>query len=93
MKPVARSPAGIPLFSLLLFLLFFLAIVSGDLKTWPELVGKRPEEAEKVIKKEMPTAKIQVMKYGESVTQEFSPYRVRLFLDLEGKIAYPPRVG
>ncbi|KAG0467659.1 hypothetical protein HPP92_019239 [Vanilla planifolia] len=83
----------IPLLSVLLLFLFFVAAVSEGRSEWPELVGCSPEDAVKVIRNDKPTFKIQIVKYGQSVTQEFVLTRVRIFLDLEGKVAYPPRIG
>ncbi|TVU42709.1 hypothetical protein EJB05_09130 [Eragrostis curvula] len=55
---------------------------AGEKKTsWPEVVGLPVEEAEKVIKKDMPEANIVVLASGSPVTYDLRSDRVRIFVD------------
>jgi hypothetical protein len=62
----------------------------GAKKSWPEVVGLSVEEAKKVILKDKPDADIFVLPVGSSVTADFRPNRVRIFVDT---VAETPRVG
>ncbi|KAI0499693.1 hypothetical protein KFK09_017901 [Dendrobium nobile] len=84
MRPKRVSGAFMAL--LTLFLLF--AFVS-----MAPVVGLKPDLAEKRIRKDMPTAKFQVLKVGQAVTMDFIPWRVRIFVDSSGNVARIPVVG
>lgn len=62
-------------------------------KTWPEVVGMAAEEAEKMIKEEMPRALIKIIPQDHFVTMDFRTDRVRIFVDPSGKVARPPSIG
>ncbi|KQK08053.1 hypothetical protein BRADI_2g39280v3 [Brachypodium distachyon] len=59
------------------------------LKSWPELVGKSVDEAKKVILRDMPEAKIEVLPVDAMVTEDLQYDRVRIFV----AVADVPRVG
>ncbi|GAA0152540.1 hypothetical protein LIER_37510 [Lithospermum erythrorhizon] len=61
--------------------------------TWPELVGRTSEDAEKTIKAKNSGFKIQVVPADSFVTMDFCTDRVRIFVDEFGKVARPPRIG
>jgi beta-lactam-binding protein with PASTA domain len=62
-------------------------------RSWPELVGKTGEEAKAAIEKEDPSLEVQIVPYGHVVTQDYRTDRVRIYLDPEGRVARPPRIG
>ncbi|KAK9123910.1 hypothetical protein Sjap_013512 [Stephania japonica] len=66
---------------------------SGSKKEWPEVVGFTPEEAEMKIRVDMPMVQFQVVPPNHFVTMDYNLRRVRLFLDSDGKVARPPRIG
>jgi hypothetical protein len=57
--------------------------------SWPEVVGLLVEEAEKVIKRDMPEANIVVLPSGSPVTFDLRSDRVRVFVDT---VARTPQV-
>lgn len=61
----------------------------GKKTSWPEVVGMPVEEAEKVIKKDMPEANIVVLASGSLVTLDLRSDRVRIFVDT---VTEAPRV-
>ncbi|PKU75611.1 Subtilisin inhibitor 1 [Dendrobium catenatum] len=78
---------------LTLFLLFAFVSMAPARVKWSEVVGLKPDLAEERIRKDMPTAKFQVLKVGQAVTMDFVPWRVRIFVDSAGNVARIPVVG
>ncbi|KAK9057782.1 hypothetical protein SSX86_022620 [Deinandra increscens subsp. villosa] len=60
---------------------------------WPELLGKKAEDAEKKIKEEMPRAKVHVVPHDSFVTMDFVSTRVRLFVDSSQNVVKAPKIG
>jgi hypothetical protein len=60
---------------------------------WPHLVGHHSKAAEESIRAERPDLKIVTVPHDSMVTMDFRTDRVRIFVDNEGKVARPPRVG
>ncbi|KAK3121032.1 hypothetical protein QOZ80_8BG0645010 [Eleusine coracana subsp. coracana] len=56
--------------------------------SWPEVVGMLVEEAEKIIKRDMPEANIVVLASGSPVTLDLRSDRIRIFVDT---VTEPPR--
>ncbi|CAM2714627.1 unnamed protein product [Rotaria socialis] len=54
-------------------------------KEWPELVGKKGEEAVKIIKKET--------EQGSPITLDYRTDRVRVFVDANGIVVTVPKIG
>ncbi|BFZ14571.1 hypothetical protein BsWGS_17610 [Bradybaena similaris] len=61
--------------------------------TWPELVGKKYEEAEKAIKDANPELNVVRVPENSMVTMDYRIDRVRLFVDEDGIVVSPPRTG
>lgn len=57
---------------------------------WPEVVGMLAEDAAKVIKRDMPSATIEVLSSDEPASMDLVPDRVRLFVDT---VAMAPTVS
>ncbi|PKU61261.1 subtilisin-chymotrypsin inhibitor-2B [Dendrobium catenatum] len=91
MRPKRVSGACMAL--LTLFILFAFVSMAPARVKWSEVVGLKPDLAEKRIRKDMPTAKFQVLKVGQAVTMDFIPWRVRIFVDSSGNVARIPVVG
>nr|GMD46535.1 subtilisin inhibitor-like [Ipomoea batatas] len=66
---------------------------SGEKTSWPELVGRTPEEAEKKIKEESRKISVQVVPPNSFVTMDYRLDRVRIFVDTSGKVARSPKLG
>jgi len=60
---------------------------------WPDVVGQMWYEAETRIRKQFPNITIQVMRQGTYVQKDFSPDRVQIFIDGEGKVVKAPSIG
>ncbi|XP_071786995.1 uncharacterized protein [Asterias amurensis] len=65
----------------------------SEMKEWPHLVGKMGEEAKEEISKTDTTLQVDLVPDGYMVTCDFRTDRVRIFLDADGKVTRPPRVG
>ena len=63
------------------------------MKDWPELVGKTGEEAKEIIQQENPNLNIQVLPEGSPVTRDLRMDRVRIFVNENGQVTSPPRIG
>ncbi|PWA78210.1 subtilisin-chymotrypsin inhibitor-2B [Artemisia annua] len=61
--------------------------------SWPEVVGRTAEEAEKKIKEDMPGATVQVIPHDSFVTMDFNSNRVRLFVDSSQLVVKAPHIG
>ena len=61
---------------------------------WPHLVGKAGDEAAKIIKAEVPqNYKVFIVQEGGMVTMDMNDERVRVFVNSQGMVSRPPRVG
>lgn len=65
----------------------------SQMKEWPQLVGKKGEEAKTEIENEDSSLKVQLIPADCGVTADFRTDRVRIFVDADGNVAKPPRVG
>ena len=63
-------------------------------KAWPELVGKKGEEAVAIIKAERPDlAEVSAMSDDMMMTMDFREDRVRVMCNAEGNVSSPPKTG
>eukprot|EP00249_Psilotum_nudum_P025569 c30206_g1_i1 orf=354-674(-) len=62
-------------------------------RSWDELVGLSGEEAKRKIETENPTLNVFLVPQDSFVTMDFNTGRVRIFVDSNGLVARPPRVG
>lgn len=60
--------------------------------TFPELVGKTPDEAKTIISAANPDLKIELIEDGSPVTEDFCNGRIRVFTK-DGAVAKAPTVG
>ena len=60
---------------------------------WPELVGLTGEEAATKLKTEKPHLKVAIVPNGAMVTMDHNLDRVRIYVNSEGKVEVPPRLG
>ncbi|CAF3056747.1 unnamed protein product, partial [Rotaria sp. Silwood2] len=60
---------------------------------WPELVGKKGEEAVQIIKKETGFKNVEIIKEGTPVTLDYRTNRVRVHVNKEGIVATAPMVA
>ncbi|PVD34972.1 hypothetical protein C0Q70_06253 [Pomacea canaliculata] len=60
---------------------------------WPELQGKKYDEAEKVIKEENPSLEIQKVLPGQPMSRDFRPSRVRILVDEDDVVTRTPSIG
>jgi len=60
---------------------------------WPDVVGQTWFEAETRIRKQYPNITIQVLPQQTYVQKDFSPDRVQIYIDGEGKVVKPPSIG
>jgi hypothetical protein len=68
-------------------------IMSSAITSWPELVGMTGDQAENSLRADHPDWTIQVIPNGSMVTMDYREDRVRIFVDDDGKVVNPPRVG
>merc|ERR1712012_516879 len=70
-------------------------MADGNFKeqSWPDLVGKTPEEAEAQIKKDRPDVKIQILGHMDPATMDYRLDRVRIIIGEDGKVMMPPMTG
>ncbi|EHA8591595.1 Glu S.griseus protease inhibitor, partial [Cocos nucifera] len=61
--------------------------------SWPELVGVKGKEAEKIIEKENPAVDAIIVTVGDVVTGDFRCDRVWVWVDEDGKVAQVPKIG
>ncbi|KMZ73657.1 putative Proteinase inhibitor [Zostera marina] len=61
--------------------------------SWPNLVGNDGNEAVNQIKNEIPTMKCFTVLIGSIVTCDFNRDRVRIWVDVEGKVIRTPMIG
>ncbi|CAM4913574.1 unnamed protein product [Rotaria socialis] len=62
-------------------------------KEWPELVGKKGEEAVKIIKKETGFDNVLIVEQGSPITLDYRTDRVRVFVDANGIVVTVPKIG
>ena len=68
--------------------------MSADTKTsWPELVNVSGESAKKLIEEANPNLKVQIVPENSMVTMDYRMDRVRIFVDANGMVSKPPRIG
>ncbi|RRT46283.1 hypothetical protein GW17_00017464 [Ensete ventricosum] len=60
---------------------------------WPEVVGLTAEDAEKRIKEDKSEAHVQVVPPNHFVTADYIDGRVRIFIDLSGRVLKTPVIG
>ncbi len=60
---------------------------------FPELKGIHNEKAKESILKEHPNLQVYVVPEGAMVTMDYRMDRVRLYVNEEGIVVRPPRVG
>ncbi|XVF83181.1 hypothetical protein PTKIN_Ptkin16aG0113300 [Pterospermum kingtungense] len=61
--------------------------------SWPELVGKKGEDAAAIIEKENPYVNAVIVLEGTIVTMEFLPTRVRVWVNTSGIVTKVPIIG
>ncbi|CAA0828027.1 Serine protease inhibitor- potato inhibitor I-type family protein [Striga hermonthica] len=61
--------------------------------SWPELVGRYGEHAEKVIESENKKVDAIVLRDGTPVTRDFRCDRVWVWVDDRGVVVRPPTIG
>ncbi len=66
---------------------------AGGKINWPEVVGLTGEEAASKIKTEKPNIKTAILPNGAMVTMDHRMDRVRIYVNSEGKVEVPPRLG
>ncbi|XP_055895709.1 uncharacterized protein LOC106079425 isoform X2 [Biomphalaria glabrata] len=60
---------------------------------WPQLVGKKFEEASEAIKSNNPSISIQCVTKDTILTMDYRLDRVRIYVDDEGIVARAPKMG
>lgn len=60
---------------------------------WKGCVGKTGEEAKKMIMKDKPDAKVEIMVEGSPMTKDMNPNRVRVMVDAHQKVVSAPKCG
>ncbi|CAF5208910.1 unnamed protein product, partial [Rotaria magnacalcarata] len=66
---------------------------TSNKKEWPELVGKKGEEAVKIIKKETGFDNVVIVKQESPITLDYRTDRVRVFVDANGIVVTTPTIG
>jgi len=61
--------------------------------SWPDLVGKDPEEAKTAILATDAELEVIIMDENAPATMDLQPKRVRVLTGADGKVAHPPTVG
>ncbi|XVF83178.1 hypothetical protein PTKIN_Ptkin16aG0113000 [Pterospermum kingtungense] len=61
--------------------------------SWPELVGKKGEDAVEIIEKENPHVNAVIVLEGSVVTADFLCTRVRVWVDTYGVVTRVPIIG
>lgn len=62
-------------------------------KSWPELVGKRYDEAKATIEKENPDLNVSMVRPGQPMTRDYRADRVRIMVDDHDIVKEIPSVG
>ncbi|CAF0879033.1 unnamed protein product [Rotaria sp. Silwood1] len=61
-------------------------------RKWPDLVGKDGKEAVEIIKRDTGFTQVHVVPPNAMVTMDYRLDRVRVHVNEQGKVAYPPTV-
>jgi len=70
------------------------AAVDGQPKVeWPELVGKTADEAKQVLEREATGRRVAVLSHGMCITADYRTDRIQVWLNADGTVARPPRIG
>ena len=65
----------------------------NDLSQWVGSVGSVGEAVATEIRRTYPEMKVHVVAHDAMVTMDYSPSRVRVFVDKEGKVVQEPQCG
>ena len=69
-------------------------VMSSEGKTsWPELVGISGEDAKARLESEAPDKDIFMVPSDSMVTMDYRKDRIRIFVDKNGNVERPPRLG
>lgn len=66
---------------------------SDSKSQWPHLIGKHSSEVAGIIKSDRPGIEVVTVPNNAFVTMDMNFERVRLFVDRDGTVTSPPRVG
>jgi Potato inhibitor I family len=61
--------------------------------SFPELVGLTGEQAKADLTAKYPALKVYVLREGSIVTMDYRMDRVRIFVDEDGVVSRPPKLG
>ncbi|CAF3426257.1 unnamed protein product [Rotaria socialis] len=61
-------------------------------RSWPDLVGKDGNEVVEKIKQETGFTQVHIVKPGSMLTMDYRTDRIRVLVDEQGKVQYPPTV-
>ncbi|CAF1464182.1 unnamed protein product [Rotaria magnacalcarata] len=61
-------------------------------RSWPDLVGKDGNEVVEKIKRETGFTQVHVVMPGSMLTMDYRTDRIRVHVDEQGKVQYPPTV-
>ena len=67
--------------------------VDDDKRKFPEYVGLSGEEVRTKLESERPTMIIQIVNLGDMVTMDYREDRIRIWVDDNGIVTKPPKVG
>ncbi|CAF4086299.1 unnamed protein product [Rotaria socialis] len=59
-------------------------------RSWPDLVGKDGNEVVEKIKQETGFTQVHIVKPGSMLTMDYRTDRIRVLVDEQGKVQYPP---
>ncbi|CAF0816021.1 unnamed protein product [Adineta steineri] len=62
-------------------------------RQWPHLVGRSPQEAVQVIRRDTGLTNIQIMQPDMMGTMDYRTDRVRIQVDQYGRVSSPPTIG
>ena len=68
-------------------------VMADEKRKFPEYVGLSGEEVKSKLKSERPAMTIQIVNLGDMVTMDFREDRIRIWVDDNGIVAKPPKVG
>ncbi|CAM2710096.1 unnamed protein product [Rotaria socialis] len=61
-------------------------------RSWPDLVGKDGNEVVEKIKQETGFTQVHIVKPGSMLTMDYRTDRIRVLVDEQGKVQYPPTI-
>ena len=64
-----------------------------DVDVWAQMVGMPGKQAVAQLEQENPNMTIQLVPFGSMVTMDYREDRIRVFVDEQGNVSKPPRVG